>query len=125
MKAALVACALLGSALLGPGCSNCPYGNRTNGGACKPRGRPSAHESTGWHTASMRKKVPVARQKAGPRLLQATVTQYGELWAYTGDTDHVVLDVDGKEIEPKEDTSATGDEPFPSENLSAGAMDKA
>jgi len=111
--------------LLAPGCSNCPYGSRGDGVGCKGRGRATAHESTGWHTPSLRKRVPVARQKAGPRLVQATINQYGELWAYTGDTDHVVLDVDGKEIEPKEEDSATGDTPFASENLSPSAIDKA
>jgi hypothetical protein len=125
VKLWLLALLLVPLLVSAPGCGTCPYGSNSNGTGCKGRGAATEHESTGWHTPSMRKKVPVARRKAGPHIVQATVTQYGELWAYTGDTDHVVLDVDGKEIDPKEDESATGDTPFPSENLSATAIDQA
>ena len=96
--------------LTGCGYSSCPYGNKANGGACKGRGAPSAHESTGWHTASLRERLPVAREKAGPQIEHAKVNQYGELWLFTGESDHVVLDVDGKQIDPKEDDTSSGDE---------------
>lgn len=69
--------------------------------------------------------MPVARAKAGSRLVEAKINQYGELWAYTGETDHVVLDVDGNQIEPKEEDSATGDATFPSEELTASTIDHA
>jgi hypothetical protein len=108
-----------------PGCGNCTYGSNGNGTGCKGRGRASEHQYSGWHAASLRERLPVARKKAGPTIIQATVNQYGELWLYTGDTDHVVLDVDGKQIKPKEEDSATGDTPFPSESLRASAMDHA
>jgi hypothetical protein len=114
----------VGLALL-PGCSSsCTYGTGNNG-FCRGRGAPSAHEYSGWHAASLRDRIPAAREKAGPHIVQATVNQYGELWLYTGDTDHVVLDVDGERIEPKEEDSATGDTPFPAEEVTASAMDKA
>jgi hypothetical protein len=125
VKVPLIALLLVPLLMTAPGCGNCPYGSNANGTGCKGRGPATDHESTGWHTPSMRKKVPVAVQKAGPVLVQATVNQYGELWAYTGDTDHVVLDVEGKQIKPKEEDSATGDTPFPSEKLAAPAMDHA
>jgi len=125
----VAACAALAAAVLVvPACdtSSCPYGDRGgNGSSCKGRGRASAHESTGWHTPSLRKRVPVARREAGPRVVQVTINQYGELWAYTAHRDHVVLDVDGHSIQPKQDESATGDAPFPSEDLRPNAIDKA
>jgi hypothetical protein len=112
--------------LLIPGCSasTCTYGTGNNG-FCKGRGRPSAHESSGWHTASLKPRVADARAEAGSRIIQANVTQYGELWLYTGDTDHVVIDVDGHRIDPKEEDSATGDAPFPSKIVTAAAIDHA
>ena len=125
VKLLLAASGLVIVLLLLPGCSSsCTYG-KGNNGFCRGRGPATAHESTGWHTASLRPRVAVAREKAGPRIVQAKVNQYGELWLYTGETDHVVLDVDGKQIDPKEEDSATGDMPFPSKKVTASAMDKA
>jgi hypothetical protein len=112
--------------LLLPGCStsSCTYGKGKNG-FCRGRGPATAHESTGWHTASLRERLPVAQEKAGARIEHAKVNQYGELWLFTGENDHVVLDVDGKQIEPKEDESSDGDAPFPSKVVRPTAVDHA
>ena len=122
----VIGASMLAAAALLPGCStnSCTYG-RGNGGFCKGRGRASAHESTGWHTVSLRARSPSAARDAGPRVIQVTVNQYGELWLYTGNRDHVVVDVDGHSITPKEDTSATGDIPFATEDFRPTAIDKA
>jgi hypothetical protein len=124
----VVGAALVATLLLLPGCStsSCPYGRRGDvGSSCSGRGKASAHESTGWHTASLRARIPDALRQAGPRVVQISVNQYGELWAYTGHRDHVVIDVDGHTIEPKEDDSSTGREPFASAALRADAIDHA
>src|SRR5215218_9851369 len=105
----VVGASILAAVLLLPGCStsSCPYGRSGDvGSSCKGRGRATAHESTGWHTRSLRARIPVAARMAGPHVIQVTVNQYGELWAYTGNRDHVVLDVDGHSIKPKVDDSA-------------------
>jgi hypothetical protein len=124
----IVAALVLVVAVALPGCSasSCPYGNRGNGGFCAGRGRASAHEYSGWHTASVRARLPVAA-RAGRSVVQVTLNQYGEIWAYSGQHQHVVVDVDGHAIKPKEDESADGDDdmPFAFAAFRPNAMDHA
>ena len=126
MKRVLCGCVIAAVALLLPGCdlNSCPYGSKANNGGCKGRGPATQHESTGWHTPSLAARLPKARREAGPRVVQVTINQYGELWAYTGRNDHVLIDVDGNSIEPKEDESATGDDPFPLDVVRPNVVDR-
>ena len=107
---------LLTAVLALGGCSNtCPYGSEgslAGSKDCKDRPEPSADELTGYRTAAMAPRLAELRRRKIRSVNGIRVNRWGEMWVTDAADKNLVLDLDNKEIDPKDDWETTGHRPF-------------
>jgi hypothetical protein len=95
-------------------------------GCAYQRSEPSAAQSGGIHGASIARRLPILRRRAGSNIEGLLVNRWGELWTER-DGSRIAIAHDGarvKETDSVHETVST-DDPFPVRDIDPNAVDRA